>query len=98
MRHSAVGLAVAFALGAASVAAAADPPPPAARVTILYDAFGDRPGLGRDWGFSALIEVLHAGRARRVLFDAGVSADGVIANLDRLALAPDSFEAIVLSG
>ena len=53
--------------------------------------------LRAEHGFSALIEVRHAGRARRVLFDAGVSPDGVIANLDRLALAPDSFEAIVLS-
>jgi len=42
-------------------------PPPAARVTILYDAFGDRPGLERDWGYSALIEY----GGRRILFDAG---------------------------
>ena len=41
--------------------------PPAARVTILYDAFGDRPGLERDWGFSALVEY----GGRRILFDAG---------------------------
>ena len=53
--------------------------------------------LRAEHGFSALIEVRHCGRARRVLFDAGVTPDGVLANLDRLALAPDSFEAIVLS-
>jgi len=41
--------------------------PPAARVTILYDAFGDRPGLEPDWGFSALVEY----GGRRILFDAG---------------------------
>jgi 7,8-dihydropterin-6-yl-methyl-4-(beta-D-ribofuranosyl)aminobenzene 5'-phosphate synthase len=33
----------------------------------LYDAFGDRAGLERDWGFSALIEY----GGRRILFDAG---------------------------
>lgn len=53
--------------------------------------------LRAEHGFSALVEVRHAGRVRRVLFDAGVSPDGVIGNLDRLALAPDTFEAIVLS-
>jgi 7,8-dihydropterin-6-yl-methyl-4-(beta-D-ribofuranosyl)aminobenzene 5'-phosphate synthase len=36
-------------------------------VTILSDAFGDRAGLERDWGFSALIEY----GGRRILFDAG---------------------------
>jgi 7,8-dihydropterin-6-yl-methyl-4-(beta-D-ribofuranosyl)aminobenzene 5'-phosphate synthase len=53
--------------------------------------------LRAEHGFSALVEV-HVGDARRrVLFDAGVTPDGVIANLDRLAIAPDTFEAIVLS-
>ena len=47
-------------------ARAADAPAPS-RVTILYDAFGDRPGLERDWGFSALIEF----GGQRILFDAG---------------------------
>lgn len=53
--------------------------------------------LRAEHGFSALIEVQAGGRARRVLFDAGVTPDGLVANLDRLALAPDTFEAIVLS-
>jgi 7,8-dihydropterin-6-yl-methyl-4-(beta-D-ribofuranosyl)aminobenzene 5'-phosphate synthase len=53
--------------------------------------------LRAEHGFSALIEVQAGGRARRVLFDSGVTPDGLVANLDRLALAPDTFEAIVLS-
>ena len=53
--------------------------------------------LRAEHGFSALIEVQAGGRARRVLFDAGVTPDGLVANLDRLALSPDTFEAIVLS-
>lgn len=53
--------------------------------------------LRAEHGFSALVEVRHRGRTRRVLFDAGVTPDGVIGNLDRLALSPDTFEAIVLS-
>jgi 7,8-dihydropterin-6-yl-methyl-4-(beta-D-ribofuranosyl)aminobenzene 5'-phosphate synthase len=55
----------------ASPVPATPSPPPAARVTILYDAFGDRPGLERDWGFSALVEY----GGRRILFDAGNDGD-----------------------
>lgn len=48
-------------------------------------------------GFSALVEVVVDGRTRRVLFDAGISPDGLIGNLDRLGIAPDTFEAVVFS-
>jgi 7,8-dihydropterin-6-yl-methyl-4-(beta-D-ribofuranosyl)aminobenzene 5'-phosphate synthase len=41
--------------------------PPPDRITILYDAFGDHPGLVRDWGFAALIEY----GGKRILFDTG---------------------------
>jgi 7,8-dihydropterin-6-yl-methyl-4-(beta-D-ribofuranosyl)aminobenzene 5'-phosphate synthase len=51
------------------IAAGSTEPPASGRVTILYDAFGDRAGLERDWGFSALVE--YAGR--RILFDTGNS-------------------------
>lgn len=53
--------------------------------------------LRAEHGFSALIEVAAGGRNRRVLFDAGITPDGLIGNLDRLAISPDTFEAIVLS-
>jgi 7,8-dihydropterin-6-yl-methyl-4-(beta-D-ribofuranosyl)aminobenzene 5'-phosphate synthase len=53
--------------------------------------------LRAEHGFSALVEIQHGGSARRVLFDAGVTPDGLIGNLDRLALPPDTFEAIVFS-
>jgi len=48
-------------------------------------------------GFSALVEVRVGGGRRRVLFDAGITPDGLIGNLDRLAISPDTFEAVVLS-
>ncbi|HET8834377.1 MAG TPA: MBL fold metallo-hydrolase [Gemmatimonadales bacterium] len=54
------------ARAAAGTPARAAPSPPA-RVTILYDAFGDRPGLTPDWGFAALVEY----GGHRILFDAG---------------------------
>ena len=81
MRHVAVGFAVVLTLGVVSVAAAADPPA-AGRVTILYDAFGDRPGLERDWGFSALIEY----GGRRILFDAGNDGPVFARNVRRLGV------------
>ena len=51
----------------ATATASPAPPPAPSRVTILYDAFGERSGLEHDWGFSALIEY----GGRRILFDAG---------------------------
>jgi 7,8-dihydropterin-6-yl-methyl-4-(beta-D-ribofuranosyl)aminobenzene 5'-phosphate synthase len=53
--------------------------------------------LRAEHGFSALVEVRAAGRVRRVLFDAGVTPDGLISNLDRLAISPDTFETVVFS-
>jgi 7,8-dihydropterin-6-yl-methyl-4-(beta-D-ribofuranosyl)aminobenzene 5'-phosphate synthase len=48
-------------------------------------------------GFSALVEIVKAGRGRRVLFDAGVSPDGVVENMRRLDIDPSTIEAIVCS-
>jgi 7,8-dihydropterin-6-yl-methyl-4-(beta-D-ribofuranosyl)aminobenzene 5'-phosphate synthase len=53
--------------------------------------------LRAEHGFSALVEIRHGGTTRRVLFDAGSTPDGLIGNLDRLDIPPDTFEAIVLS-
>jgi 7,8-dihydropterin-6-yl-methyl-4-(beta-D-ribofuranosyl)aminobenzene 5'-phosphate synthase len=53
--------------------------------------------LRAEHGFSALIELRVNGRLRRVLFDTGVTPDGLTGNLDRLGISPDTFEAIVLS-
>jgi 7,8-dihydropterin-6-yl-methyl-4-(beta-D-ribofuranosyl)aminobenzene 5'-phosphate synthase len=53
--------------------------------------------LKAEHGFSALIEIRTDGHLRRVLFDTGVSPNGLVDNLDRLAISPDTFEAVVLS-
>ena len=47
--------------------------PGKAQITILYDAFGNIPGMQKDWGYSALIE--YAGK--RILFDAGNNPETV---------------------
>jgi 7,8-dihydropterin-6-yl-methyl-4-(beta-D-ribofuranosyl)aminobenzene 5'-phosphate synthase len=57
-------------LSLVSSTARASPTPPTNRVTILYDAFGSRQGLTRDWGFAALVEY----GGKRILFDTGNNA------------------------
>jgi 7,8-dihydropterin-6-yl-methyl-4-(beta-D-ribofuranosyl)aminobenzene 5'-phosphate synthase len=57
-------------LACPAATASALPPPAPQRVTILYDAFGSRRGLTRDWGFAALVEY----GGKRILFDTGNNA------------------------
>jgi 7,8-dihydropterin-6-yl-methyl-4-(beta-D-ribofuranosyl)aminobenzene 5'-phosphate synthase len=68
-------------------------PPPASRVTILYDAFGDRPGLERDWGFAALIEY----GGRRILFDTGNDGEIFARNVRRLGVDLRHLDFVVIS-
>jgi 7,8-dihydropterin-6-yl-methyl-4-(beta-D-ribofuranosyl)aminobenzene 5'-phosphate synthase len=60
--------------------ASTDPAPH--RVTILYDAFGGRPGLIRDWGFAALVEY----GGKRILFDTGNNAEIFAHNVQTLGV------------
>jgi len=53
--------------------------------------------LRAEHGFSALISIDRDGREHRVLFDAGMTPDGVAENMRRLDLSPKDVEAIVLS-
>ena len=48
-------------------------------------------------GFSMLVTVYKGERSHRILFDAGTSPDGVVANMRRLDIDPASIEAIVCS-
>jgi 7,8-dihydropterin-6-yl-methyl-4-(beta-D-ribofuranosyl)aminobenzene 5'-phosphate synthase len=48
-------------------------------------------------GFSMLVTVHKAGRAHRILFDAGPSPDGMVENMRRLEIDPGSIEAVVCS-
>ncbi len=49
-------------------------------VTILNDAFGSRPGLEQDWGYSALIEF----EGKRILFDTGDNIEVFRRNVEAL--------------
>ena len=66
---------------------------PAARVTILYDAFGAREDLQRDWGFAALVET----GGKRILFDTGNNADIFARNVTTLGLDLRTVDVVVIS-
>jgi 7,8-dihydropterin-6-yl-methyl-4-(beta-D-ribofuranosyl)aminobenzene 5'-phosphate synthase len=71
----------------------ATPTPPPGRVTILYDAFGSRDGLSRDWGFAALIEY----GGKRILFDTGNNADVFARNVRALGIDLRRLDLVVIS-
>ena len=80
-------------LSASPAGAAIHRPAPAQRVTILYDAFGNRAGLARDWGFAALVEY----GGRRILFDTGDNADIFAANVRALGIDLSRLDFAVIS-
>ncbi len=53
--------------------------------------------LRAEHGFAALVEVARGGRRHRILFDTGISPDGLVENMRRLELSPHDIEVIVLS-
>jgi 7,8-dihydropterin-6-yl-methyl-4-(beta-D-ribofuranosyl)aminobenzene 5'-phosphate synthase len=77
----------------AALVAAPPHPAPAARVTVLYDAFGGGPGLVRDWGFAALIEY----QGKRILFDTGNNATIFARNVRRLHVDLHHLDFVVIS-
>ena len=66
---------------------------PPNRVTILYDAFGGRAGLTRDWGFAVLVEY----GGKRILFDTGNNADVFANNVRALGIDLKNLDFVVIS-
>jgi 7,8-dihydropterin-6-yl-methyl-4-(beta-D-ribofuranosyl)aminobenzene 5'-phosphate synthase len=92
MRSSALMLsALVLSLPAAPVQASPDPA--RHRVTILYDAFGGRAGLTRDWGFAALIEY----GGKRILFDTGNNGEIFARNVRALGVDLRRLDFVVIS-
>jgi 7,8-dihydropterin-6-yl-methyl-4-(beta-D-ribofuranosyl)aminobenzene 5'-phosphate synthase len=63
------------------------------RITILYDAFGDKSGLTKDWGYSALVEY----GGKRILFDTGNNAEIFARNCARIKVNLRRLDAAVIS-
>jgi 7,8-dihydropterin-6-yl-methyl-4-(beta-D-ribofuranosyl)aminobenzene 5'-phosphate synthase len=64
-----------------------------AQITILYDAFGPKSVLQKDWGYAALVEY----RGRRVLFDTGNDAQIFARNAAQLGVDLTRLDAVVIS-
>jgi 7,8-dihydropterin-6-yl-methyl-4-(beta-D-ribofuranosyl)aminobenzene 5'-phosphate synthase len=82
-----------LALSFFSPTARASPAPTSKRVTILYDAFGNRRGLTRDWGFAALVEY----GGKRILFDTGNNAAIFARNVRALGVDLRRLDFVVVS-
>ncbi len=57
----------------------------------------DRPTPRAEHGFSALVEVRRADQRGLLLFDTGISQDGILHNMDLMAFDPGKIKIIVLS-
>ena len=70
---------------------------PAKRFSLAraVDLTGD--ALRAEHGFSCLVTVERAGRTTRILFDAGLTPDGLVENMRRLELSPGDIDIVVLS-
>jgi 7,8-dihydropterin-6-yl-methyl-4-(beta-D-ribofuranosyl)aminobenzene 5'-phosphate synthase len=53
--------------------------------------------LRAEHGFSCLVTIEKAGRTTRVLFDTGISPDGMVENMRRLEIDPGDIDIVVLS-
>jgi 7,8-dihydropterin-6-yl-methyl-4-(beta-D-ribofuranosyl)aminobenzene 5'-phosphate synthase len=82
-------LASCAATGAAPTAAA----PPAARITVLYDAFGKDATMTQDWGYAALVEI----NGKRILFDTGDDPAILAKNVKAKAVDLTKLDFVVLS-
>ena len=63
----------------------------------LIDAPEVAVSLRAEHGFAALLTLYAGGERHRVLFDAGLSPNGLIENMDRLQIQPKEIEAVILS-
>jgi 7,8-dihydropterin-6-yl-methyl-4-(beta-D-ribofuranosyl)aminobenzene 5'-phosphate synthase len=69
--------------------------PRAAAATAPEDGVPD--ALVAEPGFSALVRIERGARERTLLFDTGVSTNGMVDNMRRLGLSPADIEVVVLS-
>jgi 7,8-dihydropterin-6-yl-methyl-4-(beta-D-ribofuranosyl)aminobenzene 5'-phosphate synthase len=63
------------------------------RITVLVDAFSDRPELKKDWGYAALVE--YAGQ--RILFDTGNDSELFRYNVEQMGIDLTRLDAVVIS-
>jgi len=65
----------------------------AARITVLYDAFGKDATLTKDWGYAVLVEI----NGKRILFDTGDDSAILARNVKAKAVDLTKLDFVVLS-
>jgi 7,8-dihydropterin-6-yl-methyl-4-(beta-D-ribofuranosyl)aminobenzene 5'-phosphate synthase len=65
--------------------------------STLFESAVTVPGLVAEHGFSALVTIRRGDRTHTLLFDTGVSPDGMAANMERLGTDVAAIEVVVLS-
>ena len=63
------------------------------RVTILNDAFGDRPEFEQDWGYAALIEF----EGKRILFDTGDNIEVFRKNVETMHVDLTRLDMVIIT-
>ena len=66
---------------------------PTARVTVLYDAFGNDAAMTKDWGYAALVEI----NGKRILFDTGDDPAVLAKNVKAKGVDLTKLDFVVLS-
>jgi len=79
--------------GAQAFATGAPADPAKARITVLYDAFGDPPAMQRDWGYAALVEY----GGKRILFDTGNNPEILARNAKAKEVDLSKLDFVVMS-
>jgi 7,8-dihydropterin-6-yl-methyl-4-(beta-D-ribofuranosyl)aminobenzene 5'-phosphate synthase len=64
-----------------------------AQITVLYDAFSNKPDLQKDWGYAALIEY----GGKRILFDTGDNPEILAHNAKALKVDLSKLDFVVMS-
>jgi 7,8-dihydropterin-6-yl-methyl-4-(beta-D-ribofuranosyl)aminobenzene 5'-phosphate synthase len=77
----------------ATVASAAEAAADTVRTTILYDAFGKRSAMEKDWGYSAFVEY----GGKRILFDTGDNPEILAKNAKAKGVDLSRLDFVVLS-
>jgi len=76
-----------------SAASAASENAGPARITVIYDAFGESAGMQRDWGYAALVEY----GGKRILFDTGNNPDILAQNTKAKNIDLSTLDFVVMS-
>jgi len=96
IRHKAASLlllASLVLLTTVHASAAGTPDPEQAKITVLYDAFGNAPTMQKDWGYSALVEY----DGKRILFDTGNNPDTLEQNVKAKGVDLSKLDFVVMS-